>query len=270
VDLGLTGAAVCVQGGSKGIGRAAAECFAREGARVAVLARDRSAIDETVDRLAQLGSPESFGVVADVGDAQAVEQAFAQIADRWQELNALVCSAGPTVSHRAWDEVTDEQYLNSFVVGALSSVRCARAALPLLRSAQWARIVNIAAMSSRCQGPGLADYSAAKAALTSITKNLSLELAAEGILANTVSPGTVITEQLARHIQSLPPEMAVTVDDPKAVMKFISQTFSVRSDLGRAGLPDELAAVICFLASRRNSYMTGANINVDAGSSFFA
>jgi 3-oxoacyl-[acyl-carrier protein] reductase len=140
----------------------------------------------------------------------------------------------------------------------------------LLRAAKWARIGNLAAMSARSQGFGLIEYTAAKAALTSITKNLSLELAAEGILANTVSPGTYISDQMVQHIATLPADAGVSADDPTSVMRYISEFFGVRADLGRAGIPPDIAPVICLLASERNTYTTGANINVDGGSSFFA
>lgn len=270
MDLGLAGAAVCVQGGSKGMGRAAAECFAADGARVAVMARGRAALEETVAALTELGSPDAFAVSVDVADGASIERGFAEIGERWGELNSLVCAVGPQVSHLPWEQVTDQQFLDAFTVGALSAVRCARAALPLLRSADWGRIVNLAAMSARIQGRGLIDYTAAKAALTSITKNLSLELAADGILANTVSPGTFISDQMVDFLAALPADAGVTADDPKSVMSYISSRFGVRADLGRAGLPAEIGPVICFLASRRNSYTTGANVNVDAGSAFFA
>nr|MDT0524597.1 SDR family oxidoreductase [Streptomyces sp. DSM 41633] len=157
-----------------------------------------------------------------------------------------------------------------FTVGALSAVRSARAALPLLRASGWARIVNLAAMSARSQGFGLIEYTAAKAALTSITKNLSLELAADGILANTVSPGTYISDQMVRHITTLPADAGVSADDPTSVMRYISEFFGVRADLGRAGIPSDIAPVICFLASAGNTYTTGANVNVDGGSNFYA
>jgi 3-oxoacyl-[acyl-carrier protein] reductase len=270
MDLGLAGAAVCVQGGSKGMGRAAAECFAADGARVAVMARGRDALDETVTRLAELGSPDAVGLVVDASDAASIANGFEELSERWGELNSLVCAVGPEVSQLPWDEVTDDQFLDAFVVGALSAVRSARAALPLLRAAKWARIVNLAAMSARSQGFGLIEYTAAKAALTSITKNLSLELAAEGILVNTVSPGTYISDQMVQHIATLPADAGVSADDPKSVMRYISEFFGVRADLGRAGIPPDIAPVICLLASERNTYTTGANINVDGGSSFFA
>ncbi|HZE48904.1 MAG TPA: SDR family oxidoreductase, partial [Jatrophihabitantaceae bacterium] len=194
----------------------------------------------------------------------------AAIGARWGELNSLVCAVGPEVSDVGWTEVSDERWLRAYDLGAVSAVRCARAALELLRRAEWARIVNLSAMSARSQGYGLAEYSAAKAALASITKNLSLELASDGILANVVSPGTYVTEQVRRHLENLPSARGVDPEDLKAVMAWIQDQYAVRSDLGRAGDPMEIAAVICLLASRRNSYTTGANINVDGGSAFFA
>jgi 3-oxoacyl-[acyl-carrier protein] reductase len=270
MDLGLAGATVCVQGGTQGMGRATAETFAAEGARVAVLARDQRRLDETVARLTVLGSPDAVGLAADVTDTTSVNRAFAVLRDRWGQLNALVCAVGPEVSDLAWTEISDEQWLRAYDLGAVSAVRCARAALPLLRVAEWARIVNLSAMSSRSQGFGLAEYTAAKAALSSITKNLSLELAPDGILANVVSPGSYLTEQLRRHLDTLPSARDIDPTDPVAVMQWIQREYAVRADLGRTGQPSEIAAVICFLASRRNTYTTGSNVNVDGGSSFYA
>jgi 3-oxoacyl-[acyl-carrier protein] reductase len=270
MDLGLAGAAVCVQGGTQGMGMATARTFAAEGARVAVLARDQGRLDATVAQLRELGSPDAVGLSTDVTDRDSVERAFAAIGERWGELNALVCAVGPDVSDVPWTEVTDEQWLRAFDLGAVSAVRCARAALALLRRAPWGRIVNLAAMSARSHGYGLAEYTAAKAALTSISKNLSLELASDGILVNVVSPGTFLTEQVRRHIDALPSVADVDGDDLGSVMRWIQSQYSVRADLRRAGDPAEIAAVICFLASRRNTYTTGANVNVDGGSAFYA
>jgi 3-oxoacyl-[acyl-carrier protein] reductase len=268
MDLGLAGAAVCVQGGTQGMGRATAETFAADGARVAVLARDQARLDETVAKLTDLGSPDAVGIATDVTDRASVDAAFAAIGERWGELNSLVCAVGPAVSNLRWDEMSDEQWREAFDLGAISAVRCARAALPWLRTAEWARIVNLSAMSSRSQGYGLADYTAAKAAINSITKNLSLELGPEGILANVVSPGTFLTEQLERHIEHVPELQGADTRDLTAIMqRWIQPQFAVRADLGRAGDPMEIAAVICFLASRRNT--TGGNINVDGGSAFY-
>src|SRR4030095_12289247 len=95
MDLGLKDAAVCVQGGTKGMGRAAAECFAADGARVVVLAREQAGIDDTMRRLTELGSPDAWGVRMDLLDPKSIDAAFAAIQERWSALNTLVNAAGP-------------------------------------------------------------------------------------------------------------------------------------------------------------------------------
>lgn len=272
MDLGLTGAAVCVQGGSKGMGRAAAEAFAAEGARVAVMARGREALDETVEALTAAGSPDAVGIQVDLTQADSITAGFAAVGERWGELNTLVCAAGPVAGHTRWDEITDETWSAAFTLGLLAPVRCARAALPLLRRAQWARIVNISAMSTRSQSPGLAAYTAMKAGLTSATKTLSIELGADGILANVVSPGAILSYDLVTSMEQRAASGEYDGDpqDPVGVMRYIVEHYGIRSDLGRAGLTSEIGTVVCFLGSQRNTYTTGANVNVDGGSAFFA
>lgn len=130
MELGLAGAAVCVQGGAQGRGRATAETFAAEGSRVPVLARDKGRLDETVAQLTELGSPDAVGLPADVTDTAGLERAFAVLADRWGQLNSLICAVGPEVSDLAWTEISDERWLRAYDLGAVSAVRCARAALP--------------------------------------------------------------------------------------------------------------------------------------------
>ena len=143
-------------------------------------------------------------------------------------------------------------------------IRCVRAALPLLRAAEWARVVNVSAHSTKRQGEMLPAYTAAKAVVTSVTKNLSLSLAKDEILVNTVSPGSFATETLKGWAGSV----GIDPDDLYAVMDGIEEHFGHPAHLPRAGAPEEIGPVIAFLASRRNSYMTGANVNVDGGSDF--
>jgi 3-oxoacyl-[acyl-carrier protein] reductase len=267
MDLGFTDARICVQGGSAGMGRAAAEAFAREGARIAIISRDAARLDETAERLRALGSPEVLTASADIGDTRSVNAAFAQIAAIWPHLNALVNAAGPQSSGQPWHAIDDAKWLESFSVGALGALRCARAALPLLRAADWARIVNLSAMSTQHHSPGLADYTASKAALVSISKNMALELAADGILVNIVSPGPVMSANLRAYITA-GSEGAVDPDDLVASGQWLQSRFGNTTDVGRVAHPDEIAPAILLAASRASSFMTGANINVDGGSHF--
>jgi 3-oxoacyl-[acyl-carrier protein] reductase len=269
MDLGLGGAACVVSGGSKGMGRAAAEALAGEGARVAVLARTQPALDDTVAALRALGAPDAVALTADLTDGAAISRAFKEIGERWGELNVLVNAAGPVdVGVGRFEQTDDEEWAATFDIGTISAVRCVRAALPLLRRAEWARIVNLSAHSTKRQSPDIVAYTAAKAALTSVSKNLAQSLAPEGILVNTVSPGSFLSEGMRGYLASLGPERAVDPDSLFDAMRIITEDFGHPAHIGRAGDPREIGPVVAFVASPINSYMSGADINVDGGSDF--
>ncbi|MDT7561911.1 MAG: 3-oxoacyl-[acyl-carrier protein] reductase [Pseudonocardiales bacterium] len=266
MELGLAGAATCVTGGTRGLGRAVAELLAAEGARVAVLGRSVPALDDTVAALRSRGAADAVGLVADLTDPGAVTAAFARLDDRWGELNALVNAAGPSTQRLRWYEIPDADWQDCFTLGALAPVRVMRAALPLLRAAEWARIVNIGAMSTRHPSCHRAAYTAAKAALAMLTKQVSIDLAPEQILVNTVSPGAMLTERLRARLD--PGVPGVDVDDAHAVMDWMREHSGFAAQTGRIGLPSEVAALVLHLASPANSYVTGADVNADGGSLF--
>jgi NAD(P)-dependent dehydrogenase (short-subunit alcohol dehydrogenase family) len=263
MDLGLAGAAVVVQGGTKGMGRAAAECYATDGARVGVLARTQADLESTTKHLESLGAPATLALRADITKPDEVTAAFAKVGEAWGELNVLVNATGPT-GIGGFEQLSDDQWREAIDTGAMGMIRCVRAALPLLRAAEWARIVNVSAHSTKRQGENLVAYTAAKAMVTSVTKNLSLSLAKDEILVNTVSPGSFATETLKWWANSV----GIDTDDLYAVMAGIEEHFGHPAHLPRAGDPNEIGPVITFVGSRRNTYMTGANINVDGGSDF--
>jgi 3-oxoacyl-[acyl-carrier protein] reductase len=264
MDLGLTNATAVVVGGGRGMGLGAARCLADDGARVAVIARSRADLDSATEDLTRRGSPDAVGLVADIRDADQVNSVFAELGERWNgELNVLINAVGPGAVG-SFEDLTDEQWRQAFDDGVMGMVRCVRSALPLLRKAAWARIVNFSAHSTQRQSVMLPAYTAAKAALTSVSKNLSLLLAKDEILVNVVSPGSIASESLVGWATSV----GVDGNDPYQLMDAIAKHFGHPAHLPRAGLPDEMGSVVAFLASRRNSYMTGANINVDGGSDF--
>ncbi|WP_099041064.1 SDR family NAD(P)-dependent oxidoreductase [Mycobacterium neglectum] len=264
MDLGLRDAAAVVVGGGRGMGLATARCLAEDGARVAVVGRTQAVLDDAATDLATRGSPDALGLVADASDAEQVQRVFDDLSARWGgELNILINAVGPG-SVGTFDDLTDDQWRAAFDDGVLGMVHCVRSALPLLRKAKWARIVNFSAHSTQRQSVILPAYTAAKAALTSISKNLSLMLAKDEIMVNVVSPGSISSEALVGWAASV----GVDGSDPYALMSAIDEHFGHPAHLPRAGLPDEMGPVVAFLASRRNSYMTGANVNVDGGSDF--
>ncbi len=266
MDLGLTGAATAVTGGSKGMGRAVAEVLAAEGARVAVMARGREALDETVDALRAAGSPDAVGLGVDMRDPASIAAAFAEIGDRWGSLNVLVHTIGPGAGR--FEQLDDADWEEAFALGTMSAVRAVRAALPLLRAASWARVAMFSAHSIQRQSPILVAYTASKAALTSVAKNLAKSLAPDGILVNAVCPGSIVTASFTENLKDVFATEGLDAGDPYDVMRWIDQTFHQPADLGRAGLPDEVASLTAYLVSQRNGYVTGACVNVDGGSDF--
>ena len=264
MDLGLKDATAVVVGGGRGMGLATARCFAEDGAQVAVVGRSPQALEQAAEDLTRRGSPDALGLPADIRDVEQVDRVFAELSARWNgELNVLINAVGPSAVG-SFEELSDDQWRAAVDDGVMGMVHCVRAALPLLRQAAWARIVNFSAHSTQRQSTMLPAYTAAKAMVNSVSKNLSLLLAKDEILVNVVSPGSIASESLVGWAGSV----GVDGGDPYALMQAIGKHFGHPAQLPRAGLPNEIGPVVAFVASRRNSYMTGANINVDGGSDF--
>jgi NAD(P)-dependent dehydrogenase (short-subunit alcohol dehydrogenase family) len=266
VDLGLAGATAVVTGGSKGMGLAIAECLGAEGASVAIMARGQTALDTAVGRVKAAGATEVVPVSVDMSDAASIDAGFSAVARHWDRLNILIHTVGP--NEGTFDQLEDADWQETFDLGTMSAVRSIRAALPMLRAAEWARIVTLSAHSIQRQSPRLIAYTASKAALSSLTKNLAKSLGPEGILVNCVCPGTIVTASFTENLKDTLAAENFDSADPNDVMRWVEKNFGHPCDLGRAGLPEEIASATTYLASKRNGYVTGATVNVDGGSDF--
>jgi NAD(P)-dependent dehydrogenase (short-subunit alcohol dehydrogenase family) len=272
MDFGLKGAAVCISGGTKGLGRAAALAFAKEGARVFVSGRNADALKDTIDLLRGAGAPDACGCQADVLSLQSIMGLFAQIEARWGELNTLVNMASLALPSEGenFSEVSDSRWQAYFDGGIMSAIRCTRSALPLMRKAGWGRVVNISSISSRLGIPQEGPYMTTKAGLNAVSKNMAWALAKEGILVNTVTPGVFRTEGLAEYMEGIG---ATSTYDPDSLVdcwNFTRERGGPRYGgvIGRVARPEELAALLLLLGSPANSYIVGANIPVDGGTDF--
>jgi 3-oxoacyl-[acyl-carrier protein] reductase len=266
MDLGFAGSTAVVTGGSKGMGLAIAETLAAEGASVAVMARNREGLDAAVEKLREAGAPDAVGISVDMADAASITAGFAAVGEHWGQLNSLVHTIGPGDGY--FEQLDDAGWDAAFTLGTMSGVRSIRAALPLLRAADWARIVTLSAHSIQRQNPRIVAYTASKAALSSVTKNLSKSLAKDGILVNCVCPGTIVTASFTEQLKDVLAAEGLDATNPSDVMAWIDKYFHQPCDLGRAGLPEEIASITAYLVSRRNGYVTGASVNVDGGSDF--
>src|ERR1700722_7200668 len=258
-----TGAVSVISGGSTGIGLAVAGRLAAGGGRVAILGRDRERILLAKDAVEEAGAGAVLAVTADATKDDEVAAAFREIDEAWGEVHALINAVGPSGAGR-FEELSDEAWVRAFDQGALTAVGCIRHAPPLLRRADWGRILNITAVSVQHQSSALIGYTASKAALTSITKNLARSLAFDGILVNAVAPGPVLTGPIQSAVRAAHGDP----NDRYDAYRVMSEVYGSAVDLGRVAGPAEIAEVVAFCASAANTYMTGAHLNVDGGSDF--
>lgn len=245
-----------VTGGGRGIGRAIALAFAREGARVAVTARTPAEVEAVAAEARALGRP-AVAVPCDVADRTQVDAAARVAAEALGPIQILVNNAGTAVSAKLADtsDALWEQHLRVNLTGAFYATR---AVLPGMLAAGWGRIVNIASMAARQGYPYIAAYVASKHGLLGLTRALAMEVVSAGITVNAICPGYVATDltwESARRIQ------ARTGRSYEEALRSLA-AFSPQRRLVE---PDEVAALAVLLASEDARSVTGQAWNVDGG-----
>ncbi|MCY0874712.1 MAG: SDR family oxidoreductase [Firmicutes bacterium] len=258
MDYGLQGKTVLVTASSKGLGRATAQLFAAEGARVMLSSRSEAALRQTAQEIkAATGNPQVSYCQADVGRVQDIEQLFSATEREFGGVDVLINNAGgPHTGH--FDAITDEQWAQAFSTTLMSMVRATRRALVHMRHQQWGRIVNFASSSIKQPLDQLVLSNTYRAGILGLAKSLATELAEYGILVNTLGPGRIDTDRVRSLDADRAARMGVSVAEvQKQAMSLIP--------LGRYGTPEEFAALAVFLGSPMNGYITGQAILVDGG-----
>jgi 3-oxoacyl-[acyl-carrier protein] reductase len=244
MDLGLAGLKAVVTGGTKGIGRAVADHFAREGADVAICARNAGEVTDAVAALRATGVKAS-GRALDVADGPALMQWVEDAAAELGGLDIVVAN----VSALAIGQ-DDASWKAEFETDMMGTVRAVNAAMPFLEKSSAAAIVVIASVSGREVDFAAGPYGVFKAALIHYAKGLSYQLAGKGIRVNALSPGnTYFPGGVWEKIEHGNPEL-------------FKQAMSL-NPTGRMGRPEEMARAVVFLASPAASFITGTNLVVD-------
>ena len=260
MDLGLKGKVVLVAAASKGLGRAMAEEFAREGAKVAMCSREQDAIRAAASEIAKATGAETFPVVADLSSAKGCETFVASALRQLGRIDVLVVNAGGPPPGR-FEELTEETWDKAYQLTLQSAVRLTRLALPELKKTKG-NILYSTSTSVRqpTQYLNLILSNALRAAVHGMLKTLSKDVAKDGIRVNAIQPGRIKTDRIVQ----------LDTDTAKRTGKSLEEVqkeweTSGVIPLGRYGDPKEFAAAAVFLASERASYITGVSLQVDGG-----
>jgi 3-oxoacyl-[acyl-carrier protein] reductase len=249
MDLGLDGRVALVCGSTRGIGRAVAESLAREGARVAVNGRNREATQEAADEIATETGAEVAPYPGDITVPSVAETRVQGVAHDFGRLDVLFCNAGGPPAAPFKDQPADA-WQRALELNLLSTINLCRAAVPIMRKAQWGRIICLVSVAAKQPLPGLILSTTARAGVLGFSKALADEVAPDGITVNCICPGFIATERVEE----------LTRTKPDMMKQMLAQI-----PVGRIGNPSELAAAVTFLASEAASYITGAVLQVDGG-----
>ncbi len=245
MDLNLTGRVAVITGGAAGIGEAIGRALAAEGCVICVVDRDGNAAGKAA---ASFG-PQASSTAVDVGNAEAVAQAFEQIAAKHRQLDILVNAAGVLSTGLVADlPVAEWQRVSE--VNLSGVLYCAKAAIPFMQRQRYGRIINIASISAMRGGGSVGNtlYGTTKAGVVALTMGLARELGPNGITVNAIAPA-----------------IADTAMTHAALTEEARQKIIARIPLGRLASVSDIADLAVFLASDRANFVTGAVIPVDGG-----
>ncbi|HTV65524.1 MAG TPA: SDR family oxidoreductase [Bryocella sp.] len=263
MDLGLRDKVVLVTAASEGIGRAIADAFAAEGAKVAITGRRGDHVRKAAQEIGQRHGTEVIGIAADATKADDNVRMVNETVQRFGAVHVLVNNAGGVGAFASFDDLTDENWLDILNLNLMSAVRATRAVLPHMQRQKWGRIINISSESGTQPDAAMPHYNASKGALNTLSKSLSKAYAKDGILVNTVSPAFIMTPLLSEFLQKMADEQGITHQE--AVNRFLAGN-RPHIELKRPGQSEEVASAVVYLASERASFITGANLRVDGGS----
>jgi 3-oxoacyl-[acyl-carrier protein] reductase len=256
MDFGIKGQAAIVAAASKGLGRACAVALAAEGVNVAVFARDQGALSETAAAARAYGV-QAIAIQADVTQPEQIRQVVDRAADAFGRLDILVCNAGGPPPG-TFATINEEQWEQAFHLNLMSMVRLVSTALPHMRKQGGGRIITLVSTSVREPIEGLILSNSIRSGVIGLAKSLSQELGPDHITVNNIITGSIMTDRQRSLRERTAQQLGITVEEAiKRVEKNIP--------LGRLGEPDELAALVAFLASRQAAYITGTSIPVDGG-----
>jgi len=247
MEIDLKGRTAVITGASRGLGEAMAKAMAGAGAQIALVARDRTRLDQVRDDIEARGGTAAV-FVADVTREDEVAKLAEAIGARFGHPQILINNAGINVRKNLVD-FTLEEFRSVLDTSLIATFLMCRAFVPGMKGTEYGRILNMTSIMSHVSLPGRTAYSAAKAALLGLTRALALELAADGITVNGISPGPIATDMNLS-----------LMNNPELNAQFVANI-----PLGRWGKVEEIGALACYLCSEAAGFITGTDILIDGG-----
>jgi 3-oxoacyl-[acyl-carrier protein] reductase len=254
MDLGIRGRTALLTGASRGLGRQAALSLAAEGVNLAICARGAETLSSTVEELHAFGV-RAVGIAMDFAVAADRERLVRAALDEYGQVDILVNNVGGSLGASGVEDTGEDELLQTFRMNLFGAEHLIRLLAPGMRERHWGRIISVASIWGREFG-GRLGYMAAKAALIAATKHHALELAKDGVLCNSIAPGSI-------RFPGGGWDRFVTEQPQATVEAFIAANLP----MGKFGWPEPVGDLIAFLASERASLITGACINIDGGQS---
>jgi NAD(P)-dependent dehydrogenase (short-subunit alcohol dehydrogenase family) len=255
MHIDLSAKRVIVTGASRGIGRAIASAFAREGVRLAICSRSADTLEAVAEDLRALGAAEVIAIPLDVRDTAAVRAFASQVAETWGGVDVLVNNAGQGKGG-SLETLEPEDILDHADNIQVAHFRFVQAVVPHMRMQKWGRIININALAGALPTPDGIPSVTNRAAGIALSKLLGQQLAKDNILVNSLNMGWIDTGQWDRHYKEMPSTIS-REEFLEMVVKIVP--------LGRFGRPEEVAHVCLFLASDLASFLSAASIDVSGG-----
>jgi 3-oxoacyl-[acyl-carrier protein] reductase len=257
MDLGLQDKVALVAASSRGLGRACAHTLSVEGAKVAICARTNKSLRAAADEIASETGNQVLAIVADLTSARDCKRVVQETVEFFGGLHVLVTNNGGPPTGYFFD-FDDNDWYRAIDLTLLSAIRLIRAAVPHMREEEWGRIINITSVSVKEPLDNLVFSNSLRPGVVGMARTLANQLAADGITINNVLPGYILTDRVIELAEKQAKAQGKTPDE-------ILAGFAAPVPVGRVGKPEELAAVVAFLASQQAAYVNGASILVDGG-----
>ncbi|WP_347158022.1 SDR family NAD(P)-dependent oxidoreductase [Pontibacter chitinilyticus] len=263
MKVDLTQKVALVSGGSKGIGKGAAQALSEAGATVIICARDEQELQQTAQEISAKTGNKVVPIPADVTKPGEVAQLLSKAKTAAGPIDILVNNAGGIGKTGDFEDIAEEVYLQLYDLNVVAMVRLTKAVLPGMKEKKWGRIINMSSENGLQPYPDMIPYDLTKAAILNLSKALSKSLGKYNILVNSVSPAFILTPLVDGMMQGQAEQKGISKEE--AEQQFLQQN---RPDivLQRPGSIAEVGAAVVFLASEQASFITGTNLRVDGGS----